>query len=146
MLTPDYLWYVPEKAEKQAEELHNKIVSVIIERMMIRLGRGEDYLFTPIDKWQMDVLQDAGYILQAVQKEIAQTTKIGIDTIARTMKEAGIKALEWDDAVYKKAGLEPKPLGKALIYNDCCREIMKRQRERCTITLVQCRTPVTIIT
>ena len=84
MLTPDYLWYVPEKAEKQAEELHNKIVSVIIERMMIRLGRGEDYLFTPIDKWQMDVLQDAGYILQAVQKEIAQTTKIGIDTIART--------------------------------------------------------------
>ena len=49
MLTPDYLWYVPEKAEKQAEELHNKIVSVIIERMMIRLGRGEDYLFTPID-------------------------------------------------------------------------------------------------
>ena len=52
MLTPDYLWYVPEKAEKQAEELHNKIVSVIIERMMIRLGRGEDYLFTPIDKWQ----------------------------------------------------------------------------------------------
>ena len=77
MLTPDYLWYVPEKAEKQAEELHNKIVSVIIERMMIRLGRGEDYLFTPIDKWQMDVLQDAGYILQAVQAEIAQTTKIG---------------------------------------------------------------------
>ena len=71
MLTPTYLWYVPEKAEKQAEELHNKIVSVIIERMMIRLGRGEDYLFTPIDKWQMDVLQDAGYILQAVQAEIA---------------------------------------------------------------------------
>ena len=66
MLTPDYLWYVPEKAEKQAEELHNKIVSVMIERMMIRLGRGEDYLFTPIDKWQMDVLQDAGYILQYI--------------------------------------------------------------------------------
>lgn len=113
MLTPTYLWYVPEKAEKQAEELHNKIVSVIIERMMIRLGRGEDYLFTPIDKWQMDVLQDAGYILQAVQKEIAQTTKISIDTIAQTMKEAGIKAIEWDDAVYKKAGLEPKPLGES---------------------------------
>ena len=49
MLTPTYLWYVPEKAEKQAEELHNKIVSVMIERMMIRLGRGDDYLFTPID-------------------------------------------------------------------------------------------------
>ena len=113
MLTPTYLWYVPEKAEKQAEELHNKIVSVIIERMMIRLGRGEDYLFTPIDKWQMDVLQDAGYILQAVQAEIAQTTKISIAEIARTMKEAGIKALEWDDAVYKKAGLEPKPLGES---------------------------------
>lgn len=44
MLTPTYLWYVPEKAEKQAEELHNKIVSVMIERMMIRLGRGDDYL------------------------------------------------------------------------------------------------------
>lgn len=113
MLTPDYLWYVPEKAEKQAEELHNKIVSVIIERMMIRIGRGEDYLFTPIDKWQMDVLQDAGYILQAVQAEIAQTTKISIAEIARTMKEAGIKALEWDDTIYKKAGLEPTPLGKS---------------------------------
>ena len=113
MLTPTYLWYVPEKAEKQAEELHNKIVSVIIERMMIRLGRGEDYLFTPVDKWQMDVLQDAGYILQAVQAEIAQTTKISIAEIARTMKEAGIKALEWDDTIYKKAGLEPTPLGES---------------------------------
>ena len=142
MLTPDYLWYVPEKAEKQAEELHNKIVSVIIERMMIRLGRGEDYLFTPIDKWQMDVLQDAGYILQAVQAEIAQTTKIGIDTIARTMKEAGIKALE----CIKRQVLNQNHSGKVLIYRDCCKEIMKRPREKCITTLVRCRTPATITT
>ena len=113
MLTPEYLWYVPEKAEKQAEELHNKITAVIIERMMIRLGRGADYLFTPIDKWQIAVLQDAGYILQAVQKEIAQATKINLNEIKRTMQEAGIKTLEWDDEIYKKAGLEPTPLGES---------------------------------
>ena len=41
MLDPDYLLHVSEGAEKIGEELHRYIVDKIVERLMIRIGRGE---------------------------------------------------------------------------------------------------------
>lgn len=59
MLTPEYLLHAPEPAEDIAEQLHMDILERIIERILIRFGRGDDYLLTPVDKWQIEVLQDA---------------------------------------------------------------------------------------
>ena len=44
MLTPEYLYRITEGAEDIASQLHANILQKIIERMMIRIGRGEDYL------------------------------------------------------------------------------------------------------
>lgn len=110
MLSPDYLLHVSEGAESVAEMLHQDILNRIIERIMLRLGRGEDYLLTATDKWNIEVLQDAGYLLEDIQREIAKRTKLQQTEIAEAMEDAGVRALSYDDAIYKAAGLSPVPL------------------------------------
>ena len=110
MLTPDFLLHISEPAEEIAEQLHQDILNRIIERIMIRLGRGEDYLLSAVDKWQIEVLEDAGYLLEDIQREIAKRTKLQQTEIAEAMEDAGVRALSYDDAIYKAAGLSPVPL------------------------------------
>lgn len=110
MLTPDYLYRITEGAEDIASQLHANIIQKIIERMMIRLGRGEDYLLTATDKWQIEVLQDAGFLLEDIRKEIVGKTKKQQKEIKEAMEDAGVQALQWDDKIYQAAGLSPAPL------------------------------------
>lgn len=110
MLTPEYLYRITEGAEQIASELHANIIKRIIERMMIRIGRGEDYLLTATDKWQIEVLQEAGYLLEDIQKELADKTKKQVKEIQEAMEDAGVQALQWDDKIYQAAGLSPVPL------------------------------------
>lgn len=110
MLTPDYLYRITEGAEDIASQLHANIMQKIIERMMLRIGRGEDYLLTATDKWQIEVLQDAGYLLEDIQKEISDKTNKQVKEIQEAMEDAGIQALQWDDKIYQAAGLSPVPL------------------------------------
>lgn len=110
MLSPDDLLHISEGAEDIAEKLHIEIVKRMIKRIMLRIGRGEEYLFTATDKWQIETLQQAGYLLEDIQKEIAKYTKLQQQEIAEAMEDAGIKALEYDDKIYQKVGLSPTPL------------------------------------
>ena len=110
MLDPNYLLHVSEGAEEIAEKLHGDIVNRIINRIMLRIGRGEDYLLTAQDKWQLENLQQAGYLLEDIQNEIAKTTKLQQSEIAEAMEEAGVKALDYDDKIYQSVGLSPTPL------------------------------------
>lgn len=110
MLDPNYLLHISEGAEEIAEKLHTDIVNRMVERIMYRLGRGDDYILTAQDKWQIQTLQDAGYLLEDIQKEIAKATKLQQTEVAEAMEEAGVKALEYDDRIYQNAGLSPVPL------------------------------------
>lgn len=110
MLTPDYLYRITEGAEEIASQLHANIMQKIIERMMIRIGRGEEYLLTATDRWQIEVLQEAGYLLEDIQKEISDKTKKQVKEIQDAMEDAGVQALQWDDKIYQAAGLSPVPL------------------------------------
>lgn len=110
MLTPDELLHISEGAEEIAEKLHSDIVKRIVNRMMLRIGRGEDYLLTATDQWQILTLQQAGYLLEDIQKDIAKATKLQQTEIAEAMEDAGVKALNYDDKIYQQAGLSPFPL------------------------------------
>lgn len=110
MLDPNYLLHVSEGAEEIAEKLHGDIVNRIINRIMLRIGRGEDYLLTAQDKWQLENLQQAGYLLEDIQNEIAKATKLQQSEIAEAMEYAGVKALDYDDKIYQSVGLSPTPL------------------------------------
>lgn len=109
MVNPDYLLHISEGAEEISEMLHNEIIKRIIDRIMLRIGRGDDYILTAQDKWQLETLQQAGYLLEDIQKEIAKATKLQQKEIAEAMEEAGVKTLEYDNEIYRSVGLDPKP-------------------------------------
>lgn len=110
MLDPSYLLYIVDGSEKISSQLHDDIIAMIIDRMMHRIGRGSDYLFTASDKWQIMILQDAGYLLEDITADILKYTKRQQAEIKTAMERAGIKALEYDDKIYQDAGLSPIPL------------------------------------
>ena len=77
---------------------------------MIRLGRGEKYILTSSDRWRIQILQDAGYLLQDITQEIARYTKLQREEVAAAMEEAGVKAMAYDKAVYEAAGITTEAL------------------------------------
>ena len=110
MLEPRYLQQIADGAENIASQLHEYIVRQIVDRMMTRIGRGESYLLTSSDRWRIEVLQDAGYLLEDITAELSKYTKRQEKEIKEAMEEAGVKALEYDDKIYQAAGLSPMPL------------------------------------
>lgn len=110
MLSPDYLARIAEGSEEIASQLHTYIIRQIIDRMMIRIGRGDDYLLTSSDRWRIHILQDAGYLLEDITAELSKVTKLQKKEIKAAMEEAGVKALEYDNSIYEAAGLSPTPL------------------------------------
>ena len=101
---------ISEGSEEIASQLHNEIIKRIVNRIMLRIGRGETYLLTSQDQWQISTLQQAGYLLEDIQQEIAKYTKLQQEEIAEAMEDAGVKALEYDDKIYRDVGLSPTPL------------------------------------
>ena len=88
MLSPEYLRQITEGAEENASRLHQKIISLIISRMVRRLERRDDYLFTSIDRWQIDTIQESGYLLEDIQKEISNHLGIQYKEVKARMEEA----------------------------------------------------------
>ena len=110
MLTPEYLKRIAEGSEDIASSLHSYIIGRIIEAIMIRLGRGEKYILTSSDRWRIQILQDAGYLLQDITQEIARYTKLQREEVAAAMEEAGVKAMAYDKTVYEAAGIATEAL------------------------------------
>ena len=110
MLSPDYLARIAEGSEEIASQLHTYIIRQIIDRMMIRIGRGDDCLLTSSDRWRIQILQDAGYLLEDITAELSKVTNRQEKEIKSAMEEAGVKALEYDHKIYEAAGLSPIPL------------------------------------
>lgn len=110
MLRPAYLAAIAEGSEQIASELHDYIVQAIVGRMMERIGRGEKYLLTSADCWRIQILQDAGELLENITAELSLYTGKQIQEIRSAMEEAGVKALEVDDLIYSAAGLSTVPL------------------------------------
>ena len=107
MISPDYLLHISEGAEAISENLHNDIIRRIVERIMIRLSRGDKYILTAQDKWQLETLQEAGYLLADIQKEIAAKTPYQMQEIRDAMQDAGVRALAYDNGIYRAARLLP---------------------------------------
>lgn len=113
MLSPDYLLRVSEGGEAIAETLHDEIIKQIVERIALRLDRGDNYILTARDKWQIEVLQDAGFLREDIEKEIAKRVQMMQEEISKAMEDAGVKSMEWDDEIYRAAGLSPAPLDQS---------------------------------
>lgn len=110
MLSPEYLRQITEGSEQIAEELHQYIISEIVSRMMTRIGRGEDYILTNADAWRIRTLQESGELLEDILAELSKYTKREQQELLEAFEDAGITAMNYDDKIYKAAGLSPVPL------------------------------------
>ncbi len=105
MLTPEELLAIVETMHPLLDELNQWITADLIKRLLARLARGEAFL-TATDDWQIQVYQEAGGHLEALQREISRWTKLCDREIQRIFEDAGIRALKRDNAFYKARGLE----------------------------------------
>ncbi len=60
--------------------------------------------------WQVQRLTESGALYKDVLKQLAKLTGKSETEIAALLQKAGVKAIAFDDKVYKDAGLEPLPL------------------------------------
>lgn len=113
MLTPEQIVEIVETMYPVLDELNAWITADLIKRVMARLGRGEDFMLTSTDEWQLQVYQAAGGHLEAMQREIAVFTKKAEAEIKAIFEDAGIKAFEADNAFYVAHGLPEKTLAQS---------------------------------
>lgn len=78
--------------------------------MMARIGRGEDYILTNADAWRIRTLQKSGELLEDILAELSRYTKREQQELLEAFEDAGITAMNYDDKIYKAAGLSPVPL------------------------------------
>ena len=105
MLTPEYLLHVSEGAERISAQLHTDILKRITARILARQRRGDDYILTAADKWQIEVLMDAGHLRDDVAREISLATSLQEEEIRDAFEDAGVRAWNYDSRIYKAAGL-----------------------------------------
>ena len=109
MITPEQFQEIGETLLPLLDELMEWIARDMIERFMIRFGRGEKKLLTGTDEWQAWVLEQAGGNLDEIQKALAKSTGKSQQEIAKIFKDSGIQAAKADAeaAAVTFSGLSP---------------------------------------
>ena len=107
MLTPQELLEIVDTLHPQLDTLNVWITKDLISRLMARLGRGEEFLLTGTDKWQLEVYKSAGGHYDALQQEIKRFTKKSDAEIKAIFEDIGVRTWEADEAFYVAHGLEP---------------------------------------
>lgn len=113
MLTPQELLEIVDTLHPRLDTLNEWITKDLISRLMARLGRGEAFLLTGTDQWQLEVYKSAGGHLEALQQEIQQFTKKTEAEVKAIFEDAGIRAWTADDMFYTAHGFESVPLLKS---------------------------------
>ena len=96
MITPEQFQEIGEPLLPLLDDLTEWIARDMIERFMIRFGRGEKKLLTGTDEWQAWVLKQAGGNLDEIQKALAKSTGKSQQEIAKIFKDSGIQAAKAD--------------------------------------------------
>jgi hypothetical protein len=60
--------------------------------------------------WQVQRLSESGALYKDILKKLSKLTGQSESALREILKQAGVKAIKFDDAIYKAAGLNPLPL------------------------------------
>ncbi|MBO5831590.1 MAG: hypothetical protein J6R01_08295, partial [Alistipes sp.] len=105
MLTPEYLQRISDGAEDGAAELHAEIISRIIARLIQRFEDTGEIIMTGTDKFQIEVLRDAGALLNEIQDDIAIAAGFELAEIQAAFEDAGVESFNYDTRMYQQAGI-----------------------------------------
>jgi hypothetical protein len=104
MLAPAYIVSVADGVVEIYSQVEQDIAADIARRI-VKTG-----YMTDTAKWQLKKAQEFGYLSKNVDKLLAEATGLSTKEIRRLMKEAGVKSLAYDDAIYTAAGLTPSAI------------------------------------
>jgi len=110
MLDPEYLANVSEGAEEIASELHTNIIKQVVRHITYRLGQGENFSLTQTDRYQLEILQEAGYLLKDILKEIAKKTRTQEAEVKAAFEDSGVRSMRSEASIYERAGISTEPL------------------------------------
>ena len=104
MLKPKYIEQLPD----HLIELYSELEQDILADMARRLSTYDYYI--PAAQWQRNKLIELGGFEDWIIKALANRTDMTQEEIKALMEEAGMKALKFDDGIYKAAGLNVPPI------------------------------------
>lgn len=104
MLSPDYLQHVADEAVELYSKLEERIIKDIARRI---IGAGT---MTESARWQIKVTQESGKLYDEIIDEIAENEETSRELIQQIFEDASIESLNFDDEIYKAAGLKPIPI------------------------------------
>lgn len=104
MLTPDYLQHVADDAVELYSKLEERIIKDIARRI---IGAGT---MTESARWQIKISQEGGQLYDEIIDKIIDNEDISKKQIQDIFEEAAIEALNYDDEIYRVAGLNPIPI------------------------------------
>lgn len=104
MLTADYLDVLP----KRIVDLYRQYEESVILDIARRLGKMD--WASPSAAWQMQRLTESGLVYENALEQLAEVTGRSEKELAKLFEKAGVKAMKFDDAIYRRAGLDPLPL------------------------------------
>lgn len=104
MLTPEQ-W---NQIGKQAEQIYSKLELEIIQEIAERIAN-VGYANTVVLNDAL-IAQEMGIIYEDVINLVAKYNNVSESQIRKIFEAAGAKSLEYDDKIYKEAGLNPIPI------------------------------------
>lgn len=107
MLEPAYLVSAADDVVEIYAQVEQDIIADIARRV-VKAG-----YITDTAAWQIQKAKEFGYMREGVDKTLSKATGMSEAKIKKIMKEAGIKSLAYDDAIYRAAGLAPTAIEKS---------------------------------
>ena len=104
MLSPNDLEYIADDIIDIYSKLNERIVEDIARRL-VNAGT-----MTESARWQIKVAQETGLLYDNVLEMVSENMGLSDKTVRKIFKDAAIESLEFDDSIYKKAGLNPIPI------------------------------------
>ena len=104
MLRPKYLEQLPSSMV----ELYSQVEQDILANMAARIAAFD--LYGPATQWQYQRLIEMGNYRSYIIKSLSSLTGKTEREIKRLLAQAGQETLKFDDAVYRRSGLDPPPL------------------------------------
>jgi hypothetical protein len=112
------------RIEKKANQLYANLELDIIEEIATRIANF-GYANTVVVN-DIKIAQEMGVLYQDIVTLVAKYNNTSYEEVNRIFTEASETSLNYDDEIYKKAGLNPKPLSKS----ESIKQIMNTTIER----------------
>ena len=98
------------EATDEIVELYNQYTDSIIKKMAYEikaLGK-----LTDIER-QAKLVMSANVVYDDMVSKLAKLTRYSKSDVKKILKSAGVKTLEYDDKIYKRAGYNPAPINQS---------------------------------